>query len=277
VGQKFALSSDDPWLRDATGPARAYLDGSREAWLDHPEHMDFLDPASPVHHLKLIQRALSLEGWGADRLALPGVVLDIGCGIGRFATWFLDRGVEVHAVDPDVDSLRRLVWHAAGRPGRLDVYRASAFHLPEVQVDHVVLAEVLNYVPDAVAALRVAVSRLRPGGTVWLSLEAPWGWVVAPDAPAGTWRAALDGGIVDAPGRWVRPYDEAAVRALVAGAGLALDSLAPSHWTFDGPLENTLPADVDLETVRRIEARCRTHPVLGPLHRLWVVAAHRPG
>jgi SAM-dependent methyltransferase len=275
VGQKFVLPTDDPWFHEATGPARAYLEGSREAWLDHPEHMDFLDPESPVRALKLAQRELCLAGWGAAP-AQAQRVLDVGAGIGRFSTWFLDRGADVWAVDPDVDSLRRLVWHAAGRPGRLDVHRASAHHLPDVRVDHLVCAEVLCYVPDAVGALRAAASRLRPGGTAWISLEARWGWAVAPDAPAGAWRAALETGVVDVPGRWVRTYDEAAVRSLIADAGLRLDALVPSHWTFDGPLENVLPPDPPLATLLELEARCRRHPVFAPLHRLWLVAATRP-
>lgn len=273
VGQKFVLPSDDPWVRDAMGSERAYLDGSRDAWLDHPDHMDFLAPDSPVHRLKGLQRDLCLAGWGSD--AAAGRVLDVGCGIGRFATWWLDRGADVWAVDPDPDSLRRLVWHAAGRRGRLEAFRSSAHFLPDVQVELVVLAEVLNYVPDAVGALRQAAARLVPGGRVWLSVEAKWGWVTAPDAPAGTWRAALDGAPVDVPGRWVRTYDEAQVRALVEEAGLRLDTLTPSHWTYDGPLEDVLDPEPDLATLLRIEDRCRRHPVFGPLHRLWLATARR--
>jgi SAM-dependent methyltransferase len=273
VGHKFVLPSDDPWLREAHGPERAYLDASRDAWLDHPDHMDFLAADSPVRHLKEVQRELCLRAFGPAPDV--GRVLDVGAGIGRFTMPWLDRGADVWAVDPDADSNRRLVWHAAGRKGRLEVARASATFLPEVTVDLVILAEVLNYVPDAEQALQAAVARLRPGGRVWLSLEARWGWVVAPDAPAGAWRAALDGAPVDLPGRWVRTYDEAAVRALVAGAGLRLQSLVPSHWTFDGPLENVLSAGAGLDEVLVVEERCRTHPVFAPLHRLWLATAER--
>lgn len=99
---------------------------------------------------------------------------------------------------------------------------------------------------------------------------------MAPDAPAGAWRAALEGAPVDLPGRWVRTFDEPQVRALVAAAGLRLDAVVPSHWTFDGPLENALSPEISLSQLLDLEGRCRRHPVFAPLHRLWLVAAHRP-
>ena len=77
--------------------------------------MAFLDPESPNHHPKLVERALYLARW-APHLP-PGRlrVLDVGAGIGRFSTWFLDRGDDVTMVDPDLRSLWRAVWSGAGR------------------------------------------------------------------------------------------------------------------------------------------------------------------
>lgn len=275
VGKPFFLPCDDPWVRGSGDSGHAYLDGARASWTDHPEYMDFLDPDSPVHDLKRAEADLYLHHWATHRDAQA--VLDVGCGVGRFATRFLDQGATVYGVDPDLESLRRLAWHAVDRPGRLDLSWSSAHRLPEVSVDLAIAVEVLCYVPDAVGALRHLATRVRPGGTVLLSVEARWGWAASPDAPQGALSAALRGeAVLDLPGdRWVRTYDEAAIEALVTGAGLELVEQIASHWVPDGPLEGCAPPDLSLEELIALEDQCRVHPVWSPLHRLWLVEARR--
>jgi SAM-dependent methyltransferase len=276
VGKRLFLPCDDPWVRDAGDAAHGYLDGARVGWTDHPEYMDFLDPASPVHALKVLERDLVWHHWAPF---LDGSsALDVGCGIGRFTCALLDRGATVYAVDADLESLRRCVWHAAGRAGSIDVSWSSAHVLPDVTVDLAIAAEVLCYVPDASGALKAITSRVRPGGTVLVSVEARWGWAAAQDAPAGAIDAALGGdGVVALPGdRWVRTYEATDVEALFASAGLETLAILPSHWIPDGPLED-VGATTDLERLVAIEERCRQHPVWGALNRLWLAAARVPG
>jgi 2-polyprenyl-6-hydroxyphenyl methylase/3-demethylubiquinone-9 3-methyltransferase len=273
VGKRLFLPCDDPWVRDTGDESHGYLDGARAGWVDHPEYMDFLDPGSPVFALKALERDLQLHHWA--RWLDAGTVLDVGCGIGRFTCALLDRGAVVHAIDPDLESLRRCAWHSAGRAGSLDLHWSSAHVLPRLEVDLAVAAEVLCYVPDAVGALRAIASRVRPGGTVLLSMEARWGWAASQDAPAASIHAALSGtGVVALPGdRWVKTYEADDVEELCAAAELEVVSLVASHWIPDGPLEDTAPADLDLPTLIALEDRCREHPVWGPLHRLWSCAA----
>lgn len=274
-GKRFVLPCDDPWVRGTGTEAHAYLDGARDGWGDHPDHMDFLAPSSPVRALKALERDLYLHAWrdhlGGDR------VLDVGAGIGRFACVLLDEGRSVHAVDADADSLRRLVWHAAGRAGRLDVHWSSVHVLPEVEADLALACEVLCYVPDAVGALRGIARRVRPGGTVLLSVEARWGWAAAQDAPAGALAQALGGdGVLALPGdRWVRTYEKEDVERLIALAGLEPVAIEPSHWVPDGPLEDCAPEGLGLAELLAAEASCRAHPVWGRLHRLWLAVARR--
>jgi SAM-dependent methyltransferase len=278
VGQRFAIDCDDPWVKGKGGAEHAYLDGAREGWLDHPEHMDFLDLGSPVYGLKRMERDLYLHHW---RPWLEGAAdlrfLDVGAGIGRFTSGLLDRGATVHAADADLESLRRLVWHAAGREGRLDVHWTSVFTLPEVEVDRVVAAEVLCYVPDQERALAEIHRRLRPGGVLLLSVEGRYGWATSQDAPSGGIEAALGGdGVVWIPGdRWVRTFDGPALRATLEGAGFEVLELVPSHWVPDGPLEDVGPESVSFQELLALEERCRVHPVWGPLNRLWLAAARR--
>ena len=238
--------------------------------------MDFLDPDSPVYDLKRAEADLYLHHW-ADHLEAPRV-LDVGCGVGRLGVRFLDRGATVYGVDPDLESLRRFAWHAAGREGRLDLFWASVHGMPEVEVDVAVAAEVLCYVPEHETALAEIARRVVPGGRVLLSVEAPWGWAVSQDAPAGTLAMALETPpLVDCPDeRWVRTYTAETVEAWVGGVGLELEAIQPSHWIPDGPLEGIAPDSLSLEELVALEARCRAHPAWGPLHRLWLVTARRP-
>ncbi|MEN0060981.1 MAG: class I SAM-dependent methyltransferase [Myxococcota bacterium] len=276
VGIEFTLPTRDPWVRGTGDSAHAYLDGARRAWSDLPEYMDFLALDSPIYDLKRAERDLYLAVW-RDHLDAP-TVLDVGCGVGRMTMPWLDRGATVTAVDPDHQSLRRVVWHAAGRAGRLDVAWASVHALPDVTVDVAIAAEVLCYVPDATAALRSIAERVRPNGHLLLSVEARYGWAACGDASPGSIEAALnDDGTIDLPGdRWVQTYDRERFESLIVDAGLEPMTIVPSHYVPDGPLEHVAPDDLSLEQLLALEARCRQHPIWGPLNRLWVGIARKP-
>jgi 2-polyprenyl-3-methyl-5-hydroxy-6-metoxy-1,4-benzoquinol methylase len=276
VGVTFSLPLEDPWLRERGSEGHAYLDGARSAWEEHPEWMDFLDPESPCHELKSAERDLYAHWWKPYIRA--GQVLDLGCGIGRITTLFLDAGATVTGVDGDMKSLRRCAWHAAGRAGALELRWTSATKLPELaDLDVVVAAEVLCYVPDHRAVLQDLVARLKPGGVLLLSMEARWGWALGADAPAGGLEAALSGSaVIDLPGdRWVHTYTRDELEELLTGLGLEVQQIIPSHYLPDGPLED-LATSLTLEGLLEAEERARLHPVWGPLNRLWLAAATVP-
>ncbi|MCB9665028.1 MAG: methyltransferase domain-containing protein [Alphaproteobacteria bacterium] len=273
----FHLDADDPFVAGEGDAEHAYLDGAREAWVKEELYMDWLHQRSPVRQLKLRERDLYLHHW--DPWLHDGArVLDVGCGIGRFALPLLDRGATVHGVDADLASLRRLAWRAVGRPGSLDLHWSGVHVLPEVEVDLVVACEVLCYAPDLERALAGAVARLRPGGVLLLALEGRWGWACAPDVPAGALGQALVGdGELDLPGdRYVRTLEGPEVEALVADAGLELELLTPTHYVLDGPLEAVAGDVPPLDVLLDVEEACRVHPVWAPLNRIWTVAARRP-
>jgi 2-polyprenyl-3-methyl-5-hydroxy-6-metoxy-1,4-benzoquinol methylase len=278
VEVEFSLPCEDPWLREAGTEGHAYLEAAARAWHENPEWMDFLDLDSPAYDLKRAERDLYLSEWrawlGARR------VLDVGCGIGRLTQTFLDRGATVVGVDGDLESLRRCAWHAAGRSGALELHWSSARRLPEAADFEVIVAcEVLCYVPEAEEVLAELTRRLRPGGALLLSWEAPWGWATAEDAPAGGLDAALRGaGEISLPGdRWVRTVDRDELGAMLDRAGLEVRAIQATHYVPDGPLERCLDEDLDLERLLAIEAACRVHPVWAPLNRIWTATAVRPG
>jgi SAM-dependent methyltransferase len=114
-----------------------------------------------------------------DRLGLrPGDrVLDLGCGLGRHAFEAARRGARVVALDAREEELRGVLatFLAMFAAGELDpdacsagVVCADALCLPfdDETFDRVIAAEVLEHIPQDMAAMAELARVLRPGGTM---------------------------------------------------------------------------------------------------------------
>jgi tellurite methyltransferase len=229
--------------------------------------MDFLDPSSPAHAQKEIERAIYLREW-AGSLAPGSRVLDVGGGIGRFAVWCLERGCSVELVDADEESLERAMAHSKGRPGSIGFHWTTAERLPDLgDFDVAIACELLCYLeaPEPiVAALR---ERLRPDGVLLASVEARNGWVAAGDVAPGSLEAWMADGIVHVPGdRFVRTYDRAAFEGLMTGFETL--SLRPTHYVSSGPFENAV-GRVTFEEALRWEDRLANDPRSTDWNRAW--------
>ena len=279
-GRAFWMPPGDPRLSEihAGGPspcdAMDNLSGLVEAWVEHPEWIDFLDPSAPNHADKMLERALYLHHWD---LPAEGRVLDLGGGCGRFAAALLDRGLDVEVVDPDLRSLWRTLQHAAGRPGRVDLHWTTGEHLPEIEpVDAVVAAEVLCYVEDPARILENIRRVLRPNGSLFASVEARYGWAMGLDVRAGTLEALVSDGVVHVPGdMWVRTYTEDDLVDLL-GDAWEIESVVPTHYIPSGPFESAA-GELELDQVIAAEERLRANPVTRPLNRAWMLVARPRG
>ena len=133
------MPSEDPRLEplfyggEPPSDALHNLVGAATLWSSDPDWMDLLDPGSPAHDSKLLERDLYLHHW---RRHLQGRqrVLDLGGGAGRFTQWLLARGCEVELADPDLRSLWRTLGHVAGGPGRLYLATKTSFAPAETRV-----------------------------------------------------------------------------------------------------------------------------------------------
>jgi SAM-dependent methyltransferase len=148
-------------------------------------------------------------------------VLDLGCGAGRHAFEAYRRGARVIAADLDLKELEGVgAMFAAmraegetGPPAQAGAVTADATRLPfaDDSFDAVIVAEILEHVPNDVAALREITRVLRPGGTVAVTVPA---WL--PERIC--W--ALSTEYHEVPGGHVRIFTRAELTGKLAAAGL---------------------------------------------------------
>ncbi|MEO8069641.1 MAG: class I SAM-dependent methyltransferase [Flavobacteriales bacterium] len=98
------------------------------------------------------------------------VVLDLGCGSGRWTRYISPQVGRVEAVDPSA-----AVLHAAHANSDLANVRWSQagvdnIPFPDSSFDMIVCLGVLHHVPDTAGAVRKAAAKLRPGGHLLLYL-----------------------------------------------------------------------------------------------------------
>jgi 2-polyprenyl-6-hydroxyphenyl methylase/3-demethylubiquinone-9 3-methyltransferase len=109
-----------------------------------------------------------IRDWIGNRLE-GALVVDLGCGGGLLAEPLLASGARVVGIDLSQTSLRT----AAGRPGtQLRLYLRGDLARPPVAdgvADLVVLADVLEHVPDVEAAVAAAARIVKPGGLVYVN------------------------------------------------------------------------------------------------------------
>jgi ubiquinone/menaquinone biosynthesis C-methylase UbiE len=95
----------------------------------------------------------------------PGLILDVGCGTGRFTYPLAERfGARVIGVDPSESMLE--VARGKGGPGNVEFRRAPAERLPleDAVADMIFMSMVLHHLPDQAASARECRRVLRRGG-----------------------------------------------------------------------------------------------------------------
>ena len=118
-----------------------------------------------------------------DQLGLESgdKILDLGCGFGRHAFEAARRGAEVIALDAGRDEVEGVknMFAAMVAAGELDAdvlhavaVQGDALHLPfpDATFDRVICSEVLEHIPDDLAAMRELTRVLRAGGTMAITV-----------------------------------------------------------------------------------------------------------
>jgi SAM-dependent methyltransferase len=160
-----------------------------------------------------------------DRLGLRAgeLLLDLGCGFGRHAFEALRRGARVVACDmalPELEQVRALfeamVLAGEAPPDGMAVTvsgDATRLPFPDDTFDHIIASEVMEHIPDDVAAIGELTRILRPGGTIAVTVPA---WL--PERLC--WLLSDEYHAPKAQGGHVRIYTETGLRGRMDGAGL---------------------------------------------------------
>ncbi|MDE3044026.1 MAG: class I SAM-dependent methyltransferase [Acidobacteriota bacterium] len=168
-----------------------------------------------------------------DRLGLRegDRLLDLGCGFGRHAFEAARRGAHVVALDAGRDEVVGVVSTlvAMAEAGELSVattrataVQGDALALPFVDgtFDRVICSEVLEHIPDDVAAMRELARVLRPGGTMAVTVPR-----FGPELV--NW--ALSDEYHNVPGGHVRIYRRSIIEQRLAETGLVVTGHHYAH------------------------------------------------
>src|SRR6202050_3784404 len=160
-----------------------------------------------------------------DKLGVqPGdLLLDLGCGFGRHAFEAARRGAAVVALGAGPEEVAQVRGTlgamveagelAPDHPATAVQGDALALPFPGGTFDRVIASEVLEHIPDDVAAMRELSRVLRPGGTMAVTVPR-WG----PEAVNWT----LSHEYHDIPGGHVRIYRRSTLERRLTSAGLRL-------------------------------------------------------
>lgn len=98
--------------------------------------------------------------------AVPGRLLDVGCGSGRFLNRMRRAGWQVQGTDFDPAVAQRV----RDKYGlQIDVGDLAAFRYPEGTYDAVAMSQVIEHVHEPLALLKECCRVMRPGGRIVLS------------------------------------------------------------------------------------------------------------
>lgn len=213
--------------------------------------MDFLDPASPYHHLKALSTATYLDVFEPHLASLPSSarVLDVGCGIGRFTLPLAERFAHVTAVDACRSALVCCDRHlaAAGRDNVELVWADLSWlaDLPPASFDVVFAVEFICYTAAPAEALRQLVRVARDGARLFLSVEAAPGALCGALLPGPEFvsRALAGEALLEPEERYVRYFTRDALRELVTAAGWDIVESFGAHFFAEGPLWHAIDDD----------------------------------
>lgn len=127
--------------------------------------------ATLLHTLGELDAAVNYRTWILDlaRPALASPIIEVGAGHGTFTVELAAHG-DVYALEPDPAGYARLVARTADDP-RVRAQHGTVESLPsDVPFGSAVMINVLEHIPDDVAALRELATRVVPGGglAIWV-------------------------------------------------------------------------------------------------------------
>ena len=127
-------------------------------------------PMAPLHGLNsirvpFIERILQQDSIEKEKR----VVLDVGCGAGILAESLASSGHKVVATDPAVKNITIARRHAQQMGLDIDYHEGLVEQLDSKNFDAVLVMEVVEHVPDIQDLLSQCITRLKPGGHLFVA------------------------------------------------------------------------------------------------------------
>jgi 2-polyprenyl-3-methyl-5-hydroxy-6-metoxy-1,4-benzoquinol methylase len=167
----------------------------------------------------------------ASRLpTVSGRILDCGCGDGGLAIYLQTRGWVVRGIEADAE-LASIARARGVEVVEGDLESATTWQSVGGGYDAVLFSDVLEHVNDPRGALRSAISALRPGGGILVSLPSVSYWSIRLSLMLGRWEYQ-DEGIMDRTHRWF--LTRSSMIQLFDDAGLHVDSMSPLSTSSPG-------------------------------------------
>ena len=131
-----------------------------EYWEEYKFDLYADDAVQRAYEERYERMLAMIEGLGFH----PTSVLNVGGGIGNFAAWLAERGMTSYMTDIDSSAVAA----AAERGVRAVEAKELGSLVPVDGVDTVTLWDVVEHVTDPSAFVSEALTRLRPGGVLFL-------------------------------------------------------------------------------------------------------------
>lgn len=233
------------------------------------------------------RRAYDELAWEACAAVIgpaPATVVDVGCGVGRWAQRLVAAGHRVTGVEPAPAMAAAARGRLAGTAFTLVEARVEDVQLPAGAADVVLAMGSLQYATDPAAAIARCAGWVRPGGAVCVLVDSRQALVLELLA-AGRTDAALErlttrGGVweVDGIAADLHLLDAAELTAAARGAGLVVDRVAGLlvGASVHGRANLLTRLERDYAGQLATERRLAAEPALADLGKQLLLLAHTP-
>ncbi len=237
---RFAPFCDAP----VDAPGVWNLQGDQAFEKTHPLSWNYLDPSSPNHLFKTLQKRVylhRLRQW-LDELVPAARVLDVGGGIGRFGVEWLERGYRLALCDPNPNALSLALGHLAAAQGSYSVWQLGAERMSpfaDESIDLVSAFEVMCYLSDPMDGLREAARIMCSGGLCFVSVESSLGAKVRGQVSEGLPQMTFgkEGDV------WVHFYTRDSLAEQLSAVGLTVENIMGTQYVLDGPQHDSVDLD----------------------------------
>jgi len=262
------------------------ISGFEKEFKKHPKDLNFVQRKSTLYWLKEFEKEIYLNLFSPHLKKLPqkSLVLDAGCGVGRFTKELLQRGLRVHGMDASrlaLDVLRSN-FKREKNIMRLHANVENLSMLPDEMYDAVFAVELLCYVENPGKAIKALARVLKKDGLLFFSVENKFGALCSE-------RFMTENNFMDVFKKnelavknevYVRYFTKGDVRALIKKAKMGTLCIDGCHYVADG-IFGHLAEKADLKNAKarksllEIEKFCRNNKSLAPFARAWAAVAKK--